>query len=166
MKAGLKAAREGSLLAFQEVEIQDLEEERDRFKKLNEGLIKKLKQQKEESVEKDKRWAQAQNHLSDDIIEAWEEMRTNEIPIPITSPQTEKFFRYWRDRRQDSDGELPLCFKPVPFVWNGTDYLLIEPVNLILDAEDGEVIGERYMCGSCDEIHVRWAYEDADSDSE
>lgn len=166
MKAGLKAAKEGSLLAFQEVEIKDLEEERDRYKKLNEGLIKKLKQQKEESVEKDKRWGQAQNQLSDDLLEVWDEMRENEISIPITSPETEKFFRWWRDGRQENDEELPLCFKPVPFVWNGIDYLLIEPINLILDAEDGEVIGERYMCGSCDEIHVKWFSEDTDSDSE
>jgi predicted RNase H-like nuclease (RuvC/YqgF family) len=43
LKEQLKAAREGSLLAFQEVEIEDLEEERDRFKKLNEGLLKKLR---------------------------------------------------------------------------------------------------------------------------
>ena len=155
MKEQLKAAREGSLLAFQEVEIQDLEEERDRFKKLNEGLIKKLKEQKEDQDEKTDRWNRCQNHFSNDLIQAWERMRENDVPIPTTTGETVKFFRWWRDK-QDT---LPECFRPVPFVWNGVEYLLVEPTNQILDAEDGEVLGERYMCGECDEVHVKWNYE-------
>ena len=159
MKAQLKAAREGSLLAFQEVEIKDLEDERDRYKKLNEGLIEKMKKQKEEYEEKLGRMNRCQNHLSNDLIDTWERLRENEIPIPTSCPETEKFFRWWRER-QDT---LPECFRPIPFVWNGAEYLLIEPTNQILDKEDGEFLGERYMCGDCDEIHVKW-FSEEDSD--
>jgi len=70
-----------------------------------------------------------------------------------------KFFRWWRDR-QDT---LPECFRPVPFVWNGNEYLLIEPTNHILDKETGDVLGERFMCEDCDELHVRW---NGESDTE
>ena len=52
MKEQLKAAREGSLLAFQEVEIEDLEEERDRYKKFqeeNEKLGAEIKKFQEEN---------------------------------------------------------------------------------------------------------------------
>jgi hypothetical protein len=156
MKEQLKAAREGSLLAFQEVEIEDLEEERDRYKKLNHGLIEKMKKQVKEESDK---WAPRMNHLTNDIIDAWELMRENDVPIPTTTGETVKFFRWWADSRDT----LPGCFRPVPFVENGVEYLLVEPTNQILDAEDLEVIGERYMCGSCDEVHVRW---NGESDTE
>jgi hypothetical protein len=152
MKEQLKAAREGSLLAFQEVEIEDLEEERDRYKKLNHGLIEKMKKQKEEESDK---WAPRMNNLTNDITDAWELMRENGVPIPTTTGETVKFFRWWADGRDT----LPECFRPVPFVWKGVEYLLIEPTNEILDAEDLEVLGERYMCGECDQVHVRWNYE-------
>ena len=158
MKQQLKAAREGSLLAFQEVEIEDLEEERDRFKKLNEGLIKKLKEQKEEE---EKKWYPRMNHLTNDITDAWERMRENDVPSPTTKEETVKFFRWWAEEKDT----LPECFRPVPFVWNGVEYLLVEPTNQILDAEDLEVLGERYMCGSCDEVHVRWN-EESDTEDE
>jgi hypothetical protein len=162
MKEQLKAAREGSLLAFQEVEIQDLEEERDRYKKLNQGLIEKMKKQKEDQDEKTDRWNRCQNHLSNDLIQAWESMRENDVPIPTTTGETVKFFRWWRDK-QDT---LPECFRPVPFVWNGVEYLLVEPTNQILDKEDGEVLGERFMCGECDEVHVKWYGDDTSSGEE
>ena len=159
MKEQLKAAREGSLLAFQEVEIQDLEEERDRYKKLNQGLIEKMKTLKEDQDEKTDRWNRCQNHLSNDLIQAWESMRENDVPIPTTTEEAVKFFRWWRDQ-QDT---LPECFRPVPFVWNGNEYLLIEPTNEILDKEDGEVLGERFLCEDCDELHVKW---NGESDTE
>jgi hypothetical protein len=162
MKEQLRAAREGSLLAFQEVEIEDLEEERDRFKKLNGGLLKKLKEQKEENERDKRRWAQCQNDLSKDLVYAWERMRENEIPIPTTTEETAKFCRWWSDN-QDT---LPECFRPVPFVWNGVEYLLVEPTNQILDKEDGEVLGERFMCGECDEVHVKWYGDDTSSGEE
>ena len=162
MKEQLKAAREGSLLAFQEVEIQDLEEEKERFRQLNSGLITKMKKQMEDQEEKQERWNRCQNHLSNDLIQAWQLLRENGIEIPTTCHETEKFFRWWRDK----EDTLPDCFRPVPFVWNGVEYLLIEPTNQILDKEDGEVLGERFMCGECDDIHVKWAYDETDSDSE
>lgn len=162
MKEQLKAAKEGSLLAFQEVEIQDLEEEKERFRQLNSGLITKMKKQMEDQEEKQERWNRCQNHLSNDLVDAWEHMRENEISITTTCPETEKFFRWWRDK----EDTLPECFRPVPFVWNGAEYLLVEPTNQILDKEDGEVLGERFMCGECDDIHVKWAYDETDSDSE
>ncbi len=161
MKKQLKAAREGSLLAFQEVEIQDLEEEKERYIDLNKTFIEKMKKQMEDFQVKQDRWNRAQNHLSNDILDAWERMRENEISIPTTCHETEKFFRWWREK-QDI---LPECFRPIPFVWNGTEYLLIEPTNQILDKDDGEVLGERYMCGDCDETHVRWLIDES-SDSE
>lgn len=160
MKKQLKAAREGSLLAFQEVEIQELEEEKERYIDLNRTFMEKIKKMMEVQEEKQDRWNRCQNHLSNDLIDAWERMRENEIPINTTCPETEKFFRWWRDR-QDT---LPECFRPIPFVWNGTEYLLIEPTNQILDKEDGGVLGERYMCESCDEIHVKWYDESSDSE--
>ena len=161
MKKQLEAAREGSLLAFQEVEIQELEEEKERYIDLNRTFMEKIKKMMEDFQVKTDRWNRSQNHLSNDLLDAWERMRENEIPIPTTCHETEKFFRWWRDR-QDT---LPECFRPIPFVWNGTEYLLIEPTNQILDKEDGEVLGERYMCGDCDETHVRWSYDES-SDSE
>ena len=161
MKLKLKAAREGSLLAFQEVEIKDLEEERDRYKKLNEGLLKKLKEQKEDYEKGKRRWAQCQNDITEDLFIAWEGMRENEIPIPTTTEETAKFCRWVADQNE----ELPDCFQPVPFVWSGDEYLLIERTNETLDIEDGEVLGKRYMCGNCGEVHVKWNYE-SDSDDE
>jgi hypothetical protein len=157
----LKAAREGSLLAFQEVEIKDLEEERDRYKKLNEGLIKKLKEEKGASHQRGSQVRRHSDALTEDLFLAWEHMRDYDMPIPTTTEETAKFCRWWAEKNE----ELPECFSPVPFVWNGADYLLIEPTNEILDKEDGEVLGKRYMCGNCDEVHVKWNYE-SDSDDE
>jgi hypothetical protein len=162
MKKQLKAAREGSLLAFQEVEIQDLEEEKERYIDLNKTFIEKMKKQMGEFQEKQDRWNTCQNHLSNDLIQSWQLLRNDEVSIPPTQGETEKFFRWWRDR-QDT---LPDCFRPIPFVWNGAEYLLIEPTNQILDAEDGEVLGERFLCGECDDIHVKWYSEDTSSGEE
>jgi hypothetical protein len=161
MKEQLKAAREGSLLAFQEVEIEDLEEERDRYKKLNEGLLKKLKEQKEENERGKIKWARCQNDITKDLFTAWEHMREDDMPIPTTTEETAKFCRWVSDQRDT----LPECFRPVPFVWNGKEYLLIEPTNEILDKETGEVLGERYMCGSCDDVHVKWN-DESDTEDE
>ena len=162
MKEQLKAAREGSLLAFQEVEIEDLKEEKERYIGLNRTFLEKIKKQMEEHGERVKRWDRCQNHLSNDLLDAWEHMRENEVSIPTTCHETEKFFRWWREK-QDT---LPNCFRPVPFVWNGVEYLLIEPTNHILDMEDGEVLGERFMCGECDDIHVKWYGDDTSSGEE
>lgn len=157
----LEKAREGSLLAFQEVEIQDLEEERDRFKKLNEGLIKKLKEQKEENEREKIKWARCQNDITKDLFMAWEHMREDDMSIPTTTEETAKFCRWVLLKNE----EFPECFSPVPFVWNGNEYLLVEPTNEILDKDTGEVLGERYMCGSCDEVHVKWN-EESDTEDE
>ena len=152
----LEAAREGSLLAFQEVEIKDLEEERDRYKKLNEGLIKRLKEQKEENEREKIKWARCQNSLSEDLFKAWEHMRKDNMRIPTTTEETAKFCRWVVEKNE----EWPECFTPVSFVWeDDREYLLIEPTNEIIDKETGVRLGYRYMCGDCDEVHVKWNYE-------
>jgi len=160
MKEQLKAAREGSLLAFQEAEIKELEEEKERYIDLNRTLLEKMKKVMEDHDEKANRWNRCQNNLTKDLFISWGHMRENEIPIPTTTEATAKFFRWFRDKTDT----LPECFRPVPFVWNGVEYLLIEPTNEILDKEDGEILGERYLCDECEEIHVKW-YGDGSSSS-
>ncbi len=145
-KSKYRMACEGTLMAFQETEIRDLQDENDKLMKLNKTLLKRAVDRKDEMESQ----VRINANMTEDFCKLLNKLGSNKISIQGIHISTAKLLESYMDKNPDE--EMACCVgKGMGLVVKGkklidTDkkflYMYNPETKYVYDNDDGELLGK------------------------